>query len=59
MSRKAKEETLMRAAKEVFRPLKFTEFRCPHCGGVAAVHCLNEVLHAECYGCGVWKKERK
>lgn len=58
MSKRENKNKLMTSAKKHLKPLKFEEFKCPLCKGVASVSCKFGVIRAECHACGTWAEER-
>lgn len=55
--RKNDRELLLKVGLGYLKPLKYTEFKCPICGGIATVSRFNQVTTAECYACDTraWK----
>lgn len=54
MSRKdSDKEKLWNAAMTAYEPLKWNEFKCPSCGGVATVGTMLNTTTAECHACGL------
>lgn len=47
---------LMEEAKKHLAPLKFVEFKCPICGGIATVNKFMGVITAECHACSCREK---
>lgn len=54
---KRKQRLLLKEGLKHLKPLKYKEFKCPICGGMASVSCFNSVVAAECHACGLraWK----
>lgn len=50
MSRK-KTELWAEAAKHK-QPLKYAEFKCPACGGIATIATFQNLTVVECHACG-------
>lgn len=38
-------------------PLKYVEFACPVCGGIATVNRMGDIIIVECHACGRKAKE--
>lgn len=57
MSRKESDkEKLWNAGIKASEPLKWKEFKCPCCGGVATIGTYMSLTTAECHACGLMMK---
>ncbi|MDO4486071.1 MAG: hypothetical protein Q4C46_05675 [Bacillota bacterium] len=53
MNKATAKKALLERAKREFEPLKFKEFKCPVCGGIATVSCIDGSFVTECHACGL------